>query len=316
MQSRIGRSFRFHPNNVGPELVFTMADSVDLISSDSIRNMKVADLKRELKARGLAATGNKNELIERLEAAAGILKDITDAQLDEPLDPSIDVNEDEVLSEDSLLLQAEGKGNNGDTFPSEDDLIATPVIKQPTPLRTNKNIIKTPVPMKKVEDPEKVVATAPAAASDSETKEAVCSKSSVAGTKCVLKTVKAPPKDMTPEERQALRAKKFNMPLTDSARLKMRMERFGPVVPGGKTTVKTTTGGMAKAGGTSIRSNVPPVDLAQLKKRAERFGQSVSTVAKSLEEKERILKRRERFGTKESEVRDTRFLFLVLPWAK
>ncbi len=31
--------------------------------------MKVADLKRELKARGLTTSGNKNELIERLQLA-------------------------------------------------------------------------------------------------------------------------------------------------------------------------------------------------------------------------------------------------------
>lgn len=31
--------------------------------------MKVADLKKELRARGLAITGNKNELVERLQAA-------------------------------------------------------------------------------------------------------------------------------------------------------------------------------------------------------------------------------------------------------
>lgn len=48
---------------------------------------------------------------------------------DASLDPTAEVNEDEVLSEDSLLLQTEGKANNGEAFGSDEDLLATPVSK-------------------------------------------------------------------------------------------------------------------------------------------------------------------------------------------
>lgn len=34
-----------------------------------IKNLKVADLKKELKSRGLPTTGNKNELVERLQGS-------------------------------------------------------------------------------------------------------------------------------------------------------------------------------------------------------------------------------------------------------
>ncbi|XP_064456116.1 SAP domain-containing ribonucleoprotein-like isoform X2 [Ornithodoros turicata] len=276
-----------------------MADGVDLISSDSIRNMKVADLKRELKARGLSTTGNKNELAERLEAAAGIPKDITDAQLD-ALDPSLDVNEDEVLSEDSLLLQTEGKANNGDTFPSEEDIISatTTIIKESTPL----TLTREGATAKQNEEPVQPASDDPKDKISNKLGLVKVNETPAPGTKCVLATAKASPENLSLEERQALRAKKFNMPLSDGARLKMRMERFGAVGSSEKTTVKTTLGGTPRTGGASIRSSVPPVNLAQLKKRAERFGQSVSTVAKSLEEKERIMKRKERFGAQEVEV--------------
>ncbi|KAH8008843.1 hypothetical protein HPB51_005890 [Rhipicephalus microplus] len=60
-----------------------MADSVDVVDAESVRNMKVADLKKELKARGLSTAGNKSELTERLEAALGLPKvDMSDVQLD------------------------------------------------------------------------------------------------------------------------------------------------------------------------------------------------------------------------------------------
>uniref|UniRef100_A0A6B0UQJ9 Uncharacterized protein n=1 Tax=Ixodes ricinus TaxID=34613 RepID=A0A6B0UQJ9_IXORI len=93
----------------------------------------------------------------------------------------------------------------------------------------------------------------------------------------------------------ASRAKKFNMPLSDSARLKGRMERFGAVASDAGTA-KSEAKGTTKTSRTLISANPPPANLVQLKKRAERFGQSVSTVAKHLEEKERLLKRKQRFA--------------------
>ncbi|XP_037511045.1 uncharacterized protein LOC119387656 [Rhipicephalus sanguineus] len=109
-----------------------MADSVDVVDAESIRNMKVADLKKELKARGLSTAGNKSELTERLEAALGLPKaDMSDVQLDESLDQGVDVNDDEALLEESLLLPTEGKANNGDVLASEEELLATPVTKEP-----------------------------------------------------------------------------------------------------------------------------------------------------------------------------------------
>lgn len=294
--------------------MFTMADSVDMTTADSIRNMKVADLKKELKARGLSTTGNKSELTERLEAALGLPKgDIGDVQLDEGLDQGVDVNEDEVLLEESLLLSSEGKANNGDVFASEEDLLATPTSKEPPAAAAAKLGLDTKL----------ATSTPPSAAADGAsdkkqpigagTKEAASKESDARKTRIRVTTLpqgttaavgaegktdgsKLPTGGLSVEERIALRSKKFNMPLSDTARLKVRMERFGAASQGSpaasKPSAKAST---VKTSKTSITANPPPVDLAKLKKRAERFGQSVSTVAKDLEEKERLLKRKQRF---------------------
>lgn len=292
-----------------------MADSVDVTTADSIRNMKVADLKKELKARGLSTAGNKSELTERLEAALGLPKgDMGDVQLDEGLDHGVDVNEDEVLLEESLLLPSEGKANNGDVFASEDDLLATPTSKEP------------PIAAAKLGLDSKMATSTPhsAAATDGAlekkqpivagTKETTSKESDARKTRVRVTTLpqgatategaedktdgsKVPTAGLSVEERIALRSKKFNMPLSDTARLKVRMERFGAAASqsspaASKVSPKAST---VKTSKTSITANPPPVDLAKLKKRAERFGQSVSTVAKDLEEKERLLKRKQRF---------------------
>lgn len=41
--------------------------------------MKVADLKQELKARGLSAVGSKNELLQQLQAATEVSNDLLTA---------------------------------------------------------------------------------------------------------------------------------------------------------------------------------------------------------------------------------------------
>eukprot|EP00088_Acartia_fossae_P037460 TRINITY_DN3863_c0_g1_i1.p1 TRINITY_DN3863_c0_g1~~TRINITY_DN3863_c0_g1_i1.p1 ORF type:complete len:253 (-),score=56.34 TRINITY_DN3863_c0_g1_i1:213-920(-) len=58
-------------------------------------NMKIADLKKELKSKGLPVSGNKQELIERLQAEAG-----TDL-LDEN-DDDLDSDQDDQMTEEAI----------------------------------------------------------------------------------------------------------------------------------------------------------------------------------------------------------------------
>lgn len=284
---------------------------MDVVDAESIRNMKVADLKKELKARGLSTAGNKSELTERLEAALGLPKDMSDVQLDESLDQGVDVNDDEALLEESLLLPTEGKANNGDVLASEEELLATPVTKEPPAtakisLEAGSLGAQSTGAAAPAATPQKTVVTPTAKESVSTESEAKKVRLKVTalpegGGGSAAETpgaAKVPTKGLSVEERISLRSKKFNMPLSDTARLKVRMERFGASAQNSpaasKETTKTTTSSV-KLSRTSISANPPPVDLAKLKKRAERFGQSVSTVAKDLEEKERLLKRKQRF---------------------
>lgn len=273
--------------------------------------MQVADLKKELKARGLSTAGNKSELAERLEAALGLPKaDMSDVQLDEGLDQGVDVNEDEALLEESLLLPTEGKANNGDVFAREEELLATPVTKEPpaaAKLNLDASNLTAPsiaAAAAPVATQQKIAVTPTAvepASNESEAKKVrlkVTSLSEGNATAATTGAPKVPTKELSVEERISLRSKKFNMPLSDTARLKVRMERFGAAAQNSPAASKDTTKTSAvKLSRTSISANPPPVDLAKLKKRAERFGQSVSTVAKDLEEKERLLKRKQRFNS-------------------
>ncbi|XP_055925867.1 SAP domain-containing ribonucleoprotein-like isoform X2 [Argiope bruennichi] len=88
-------------------------------------------------------------------------------------------------------------------------------------------------------------------------------------------------KDLSDEERRKLRAKRFNIIVADTS----------------KSVKKTVTTKAANpiSKGISSSSNVPAPSYDILKRRAERFGENVSTVMKSLDHKEKMLKRKLKF---------------------
>lgn len=93
---------------------------------------------------------------------------------------------------------------------------------------------------------------------------------------------------LTMKERLELRAKKFGAPVTGDVAKLARAERFGNVTAPAKTDDLLT------------QNNAPNLDV--LKKRAERFGGSVSNAMTTIEQKEKLLKRQERFGNTPSMV--------------
>ena len=74
--------------------------------------MKVADLKKELKSRGLSVTGNKTELIERLQMAAGSSGTVGDASVLEEDDTALLEGADDILGEDDDTPGMLANGNH------------------------------------------------------------------------------------------------------------------------------------------------------------------------------------------------------------
>lgn len=97
---------------------------------------------------------------------------------------------------------------------------------------------------------------------------------------------------LTMKERLELRAKKFGATPSTDALKQARAERFG--LPA-KETISSTTSNTSSISGGAVTS-----DVDVLKKRAERFGGSVSQTMVKMENKEKLLKRQERFGAPSS----------------
>jgi len=244
-----------------------------------IEKLKVADLKKELKARGLSSLGVKSELMERLQQALQ-----SDTGSSEAVDD--DVNEDEFLNEDDMLSEPE---KSAELLISEDIILSPeqkpkPVIeifteKENTVQQNNGNNS----PVKTEEKYSKIVFPT---------------------------TVKI----LTPKERMELRAKKFNAPVPEAVRKEARAQRFGTPSKTQNVTAATSVVAVGKPAGnnleklkiranrfgSSVSGSLKKVEESdRLKKRKERFG-AVTAAAKltadDVESKRQ--KRAERFGIK------------------
>ncbi|XP_076223828.1 SAP domain-containing ribonucleoprotein isoform X1 [Nomia melanderi] len=243
-----------------------MADSSYEKGLTELSKMKVADLKIELKQRGLPTSGNKTELVERLQLA---IHGDSALSLDETAEEILD--EDAVLGDDEIE-ELSSKPDSQEVsdkrkLSTESNVSAKKIVLNRKPVIEETKNEST----EKIETDMKSTETAPP--------ERKIIKLSELGIK----------------ERLEMRAKKFGMPLSEAAKKEARSARFSinnqnnKSAASVKTPVHTTYEVLKKRAerfGMSVSTLMEKAELeARIEKRKIRFGEVTSTNDKVLQNK-------------------------------
>ena len=270
-----------------------MADS---IVSD-VSKMKVVDLRKELKSRGLTYTGDKAELVARLQAAMS---------QDDQDHGDINLDSDEIDSDGVLEDEDDKSQGDFDDTAAEIELALSdqpspvkpsPVSKPPRTLK--RRITSTEISKDKSEDGKssdnsestskkivlnRAISITSTPAETVEGKEDIVQTETNSSTSNKIKITA----DIDSKTRLELRAKRFGLPvkMTEDERKEARKQRFGQNV---STSAKASPI-------TATDTGTLSENMEKLKKRAERFGQSVSKIMTDIENKEKLEKRKAKFG--------------------
>lgn len=271
-----------------------MADS----TMNDISKMKVVDLRKELKSRGLSYAGDKAELVARLQGAISqdehgeINLDSDEIDSDEVLEDEDDKSQNDILDDTAV-----------DTINEELALEESSPEKQsvdpkPNRILKRKMTSETPKPAENKEAGAKKIILNRTSISVSnnttntskpaeEEKKDTESADNTTSDRTVTGKIKITA-DTDPKKRLEMRAKRFGLPvkMTDEQRKEARKQRFN------QNSVSINDSSISVSNTGSLTDN-----LDKLKKRAERFGQSVSAIMTDIENKEKLEKRKAKFGT-------------------
>lgn len=248
-----------------------MADSSYEKGLTELSKMKIANLKVELKQRGLPTTGNKNQLVERLQLAI---------HGDNAL--SLDETAEEILDEDAVLGDEEIEELS--SKPDSQEISEKRKLSVESNVGNTKKIVLNRKPV--IED----VKLDEAEKHETDTK----SSENISPEKKIIKL-----SELGTKERLEMRAKKFGLPLSEAAKKEARSARFSvnnqnnKSAASVKTPVHTTYEVLKKRAerfGMSVSSLMDKAELeARIEKRKARFGE-VKPTEKVFPNKVKIVK--------------------------
>ncbi|CAH2095309.1 unnamed protein product [Euphydryas editha] len=269
-----------------------MADS----TMNDISKMKVIDLRKELKSRGLSYAGDKAELVARLQGAISH-DDHGDINLDSDIDSDGVLEDEDDKSQNDILDDTAVDTLNEELALEENSPEKQAVDPKPHRILKRKITTETPKPVENKEGGAKKIILNRTSISQTnmtdalkpkEEKKDIESTDNNTSERTITGKIKITA-ETDPKTRLEMRAKRFGLPvkMTDEQRKEARKQRFN------QNSVSTNNSSINVSSNTGSLAD----NMEKLKKRAQRFGQSVSAIMTDIENKEKLEKRKAKFGT-------------------